>query len=225
MKTICIIPARCGSKRIKNKNIKDFLGKPIIYYSIKIAIESKCFDEVMVSTDDIEIKNIAEKYGANVPFMRSEKNSDDNATIKDVLIEVLHQYKKKNINFDYMCCIFPTAPLIKLENLLLGFEKIKDFEYVFAVTPFSFPVQRSLIIDNNSAIFKYPEYINTRSQDLTSHYQDSGQFYWSNTKRLLETQQIYSKNNFSIILSELETQDIDNESDWKIAEMKYKLIM
>jgi len=224
MRTLCIIPARGGSKRIPKKNIKDFFGKPIIYYSIKKAIESECFDEIMVSTDDTEIKNIAEKYGAKVPFMRSNENSGDNIPIKDVVIEVLEKYKENEINFDYSCCIFPTSPLLKTENLILGLDNIQKYDYVFAVSPYSFPIQRSLVINNNSALFKYPEYINTRSQDLKTHYQDSGQFYWCNTQRLLETRQIYSKNNYVIILNDLEAQDIDNESDWKIAEMKYKLM-
>ena len=224
MKTLCIIPARGGSKRIPRKNINNFLGHPIIYYSIKNAIESKCFDEIMVSTDDVEIKEIALRYGANVPFIRSIKNSDDNVPIKDVIIEVLLKYKDIGINFDYVCCIFATAPLLNKKNIILGLEKIKEFDYVFAVTPFSFPIQRSLVIKNNTSFFKYPEYINTRSQDLEVHYQDAGQFYWSKTNRLLETKEIYSKNNFTIILNEIEVQDIDNKSDWIIAEMKFKLL-
>ena len=121
---LCIIPARSGSKRIKNKNIKNFLGKPIIYYSIKKAIESKCFDVVMVSTDDREIKKIAIECGANVPFMRSKKNSGDKIPIKDVLIEVLENYKNEGLIFQYVCCIFPTAPLLNIENIKLGYVRI-----------------------------------------------------------------------------------------------------
>ena len=224
MKSICIIPARSGSKRIPKKNIKDFLGKPIIYYSIKKALESKCFDVVMVSTDDTKIKDIALESGAEVPFFRSKKNSGDKVPIKDVLIEVLNNYKKKDLIFEYVCCIFPTVPLMKIENIKLGYDKIENYDYVFAVAPFSFPIQRSFIINKNAALFKYPEYVNTRSQDLEIHYQDSGQFYWCKTNKLLETKEIYSKNNYVIKLNEIEVQDIDNESDWIIAEMKYKFI-
>ena len=174
--------SRGGSKRIPKKNIKDFFGKPIIWYSIKKAFESNCFDEIMVSTDDNEIKNIALKYGAKVPFMRSHQNSGDNIPIKDVIIEVLKKYIGNGFYFDYVCVIFPTSPLLKIENIRLGFEKIKDYNYVYAVTPFSFPVQRSVLVKNNTSFFKYPEYMNTMSQDLETHYQDSGQFYWINQK-------------------------------------------
>jgi len=224
MKTICIIPARGGSKRIKNKNIKDFFGKPIIYYSIKKAIESECFDEIMVSTDSNIIKDISLKYGAKVPFMRTDNNSGDNIALKDVIIEVIEKYKDKGVNFDYVCCILPTSPLLNIKNIKLGIEKITSYDYVFAISPFSFPIQRSLYLKNNSAYFKYPEHINTMSQNLETCYQDAGQFFWSNITNLLKTKQIYSKNNYSIVLNELEVQDIDNKSDWIIAEMKYKLL-
>lgn len=223
-KSVCIIPARGGSKRIPRKNIKDFFGKPIIYYSIKKAIESKCFDEIMVSTDDNEIKNIALKYGAKVPFMRTKENAEDKIPIKDVIIEVLKKYQELGKTFNYACCIFPTAPLLNVENIISGHEKIKSYDYVFAVSPFSFPIQRSLIIKNMSAVFKFPDYINTRSQDLECHYQDSGQLYWININNLFKTKEIYSVNNYAIILNELQVQDIDNETDWIIAEMKYKLL-
>ena len=224
MKTICIIPARGGSKRIKKKNIKDFYGKPIIYYSIKKAIESKCFDVVMVSTDDDKIKNIAIECGAEVPFMRSKYNSGDNIALKDVIIEVLEKYKDNSIHFDYVCCILATSPLLNTKNIQLGFEKITSYDYVFGVSPYSFPIQRSLYLKNNAAHFKYPEYINTMSNNLETFYKDSGQFYWINVNNLFNTKQIYSENNYSIILNELEAQDIDNNSDWIIAEMKYKLL-
>ena len=159
MKTICIIPARGGSKRIPKKNIKDFLGKPIIYYSIKKALESKCFDVVMVSTDDQKIKDIALESGAEVPFFRSEKNSGDKVPIKDVLIEVLNNYKKKDLIFEYVCCIFPTAPLMKIENIKLGYDKIENYDYVFAVTPYSFPIQRSFHLTTMSICLTKLRYI------------------------------------------------------------------
>jgi len=224
MTTLCIIPARGGSKRIHKKNIKEFFGKPIIYYSIKNAKDSKCFDEIMVSTDNIEIKNISEKYGANVPFMRSEQNSNDKASTRDVILEVLKYYRGKKQFFDYVCCIYPTAPLINIKYLMLGFEKIKKYDYVFTAAAYSSPIQRSLIKQNNSLIYKYPEHMYSISQSLDEHYYDCGQFYWMKTKNILETNKIYSKNNYPIILSETECQDIDKETDWELAEMKYDFI-
>ena len=222
-KILCIIPARGGSKRIPKKNIKNFLGKPIIYYSIIKALESKCFDEVMVSTDDSEIKKISEKFGASVPFLRNEQKSGDNIGIKDVIIDVINKYLKINKHFDYVCCIFPTAPLIEIKNIILGLEKIKTYDYVFPVVPYSYPIQRSLILNNNSVLFKYPSNINEMSQNLKTHYHDAGQFYWINVSHIISTNEMYSNNNFAIILNELEAQDIDTETDWSLAEMKYKL--
>ena len=155
------------------------MGKPIIYYSIIKAFErSKCFDEVMVSTDDSEIKKISEKFGASVPFLRNEQKSGDNIGIKDVIIDVINKYLKINKHFDYVCCIFPTAPLIEIKNIILGLEKIKTYDYVFPVVPYSYPIQRSLILNNNSVLFKYPSNINKMSQNLKTHYHDAGQFYY-----------------------------------------------
>ena len=113
---LAVITARGGSKRIPRKNIKDFCGKPIIAYSIEAALESNIFDEVMVSTDDEEIKEIALKYGAKVPFMRSEETSNDMAMTHEVILEVLRVYREAGIEFEYVCCIYPTAPFITKEK-------------------------------------------------------------------------------------------------------------
>ena len=122
MGNICIIPARGGSKRIPKKNIKEFLGKPIIAYSIKAALDSGLFDEVMVSTDDVEIADIAKKFGAKVPFMRSAKNSDDFATTFDVIEEVIQVYKTQGKRFENICCIYSCAPFITSEILLKAYD-------------------------------------------------------------------------------------------------------
>ena len=166
---IAIIPARGGSKRIPRKNIKLFFDKPIIAYSIEAALESGLFDEVMVSTDDEEIAEIAIKYGAKVPFLRSEKNSDDNATTVDVILEVLNQYKSVfNINYSLGCCIYPTSPLIQIDHLKEGYELLKSFNYdsVFPIVAFSYPVWRGLQINEDNLVsMEWPEYYNSRSQD------------------------------------------------------------
>ncbi|MHB1105205.1 MAG: pseudaminic acid cytidylyltransferase [Lutibacter sp.] len=227
MASLCIIPARGGSKRIPKKNIKDFLGKPIIAYSIEAAINSGLFDEVMVSTDDQEIAEIAISFGAKVPFLRTDKTANDYATTFDVIEEVLSQYHYHNKNFEFMCCLYACAPFITAGKLADSFKILQknDFDSVFPVMTFGFPIQRALKkgIDNKINFF-YPEFGLTRSQDLEKSYHDAGQFYWMNTETCLRKKKIITDNSGSIIVSELEGQDIDNETDWKLAEMKYELL-
>ncbi|MGM5630006.1 pseudaminic acid cytidylyltransferase [Apibacter raozihei] len=223
MSNLAIIPARGGSKRIPRKNIKNFLGKPIISYSIRSAIDSNLFDEIMVSTDDSEIAEVAQKYGAKVPFMRSEENSNDYSTTMDVLQEVLDNYELIGKKFDHACCIYPTAPLIKKGDLIKGYETLQKgiFDSVFPIVAFSYPVWRSVKIIDGKTKMIWPEYSNSRSQDLDSVYHDAGQWYWFMVKKFSHT--LFMENSTSIILSELSVQDIDNETDWKLAELKYKL--
>lgn len=226
MNNLAIIPARGGSKRIPRKNIKDFLGKPIIAYSIEAALRSNLFDEVMVSTDDYEIAEIARNYGAEIPFLRSEKTANDHATTADVINEVLLEYKNLKRDFDHSCCIYATAPFVTEDRLKESYNLLikSDFDSVVPIVPFSFPTQRGLKLFDNKINFAHPEYINTRSQDLETIYHDTGQFYFFNVKRFIEKQQIWTENSGGLISSELEVQDIDTEIDWKLAEIKYKLM-
>ncbi|MBI5807006.1 MAG: pseudaminic acid cytidylyltransferase [Ignavibacteriales bacterium] len=224
---IAIIPARGGSKRIPRKNIKDFLGKPIIAYSIEAAFASDLFDEVMVSTDDPEIAEVARKYGAKVPFIRSKKNSSDFATTADVLIEVLGEYKKIGEEFDYLCCIYSTAPFITAEKLKNSFNLMfeKDADAVIPVVKFSYPIQRALRISKNYHLeYLWPENINKRSQDLEETYHDSGQFYWIKSRKIFQSRQLLQKKTIPFIVSEMEVQDIDNIDDWQIAILKFNSI-
>ncbi|MCK9412239.1 MAG: pseudaminic acid cytidylyltransferase [Prolixibacteraceae bacterium] len=226
MSNLAIIPARGGSKRIPRKNIKDFLGKPIIAYSIEAALQSGLFEEVMVSTDDEEIAEIAQKLGAIIPFMRSASNSNDFASTMEVINEVVSLYKLQlNKVFDLVCCIYPTAPLIQIQHLKKGLNLLleKNFDSVFPVVVYSYPVWRGVeIFDNGKAQMIWPEFLNSRSQDLKKVYHDAGQWYWMNIKQLDDS--IFTSNTGSILLSEEEVQDIDNSIDWKLAEMKYKLL-
>ncbi len=225
-KSLCIIPARGGSKRIPRKNIKNFKGKPILAYSIEAALKSGLFEEVMVSTDDDEIAEIGQKYGAKIPFFRSEKNADDFATTVDVLLEVLAKHKEVGKEFENVCCIYPTAPFVTEDKLKEAYEKlsVEHFDAVFPVIPFGYPIQRSLKIQNNKLEFFFPEFENSRSQDLEKAYHDAGQFYFFKSKNFLNNKSILSDNVGSIILSEMEAQDIDTEIDWKLAELKYELL-
>ena len=227
MANLCIIPARGGSKRIPRKNIKDFLGKPIIAYSIQTALDSNLFDEVMVSTDDEEIAEIGIKYGANVPFLRSAESSNDYASTADVLLEVLHNYAEMNKEYSAACCIYPASPLISVQSLSDSFKLLvaNKVDSAFPVCQFSYPIWRALNLNNENKIgMIWPENESKRSQDLPSAFHDAGQFYWFTTKKFIDTPHILTGNSGAIVLDELHVQDIDSITDWKIAEIKYKLI-
>jgi pseudaminic acid cytidylyltransferase len=225
-KTLAIITARGGSKRIPRKNIRDFLGKPVIAYVIDASIKSNLFEEVMVSTDDSEIAEVAQKYGARVPFMRSAENSDDFATTDDVLVEVLEEYKKLGKNFEYACCLYPTAPFVTPQKLQQAFKLLVESQAdsVFPVVAFSYPIWRSLRIENGRLVMNFPENLNKRSQDLAIAYHDAGQFYFFRVENFLTKRKIFSDFSLPLLVSELEVQDIDNETDWKLAELKYRLL-
>ena len=222
MNNLAIIPARGGSKRIPKKNIRDFLGKPIISYSITAAINSSLFSEVMVSTDDEEIATIARSYGAKVPFLRSRDTSDDFATTMDVIKEVLDAYRQvQNCSFNSVCCIYPTAPLIEPALLAKGYRLLIENNYssVFPVMAFGYPIWRGLKFEDGRIYTLWPEYSKKRSQDLPAVYHDAGQWYWFNP--LLIKDSLFTENSSAIVLAEEDVQDIDNESDWRMAEMKY----
>ncbi|MBQ6589093.1 MAG: pseudaminic acid cytidylyltransferase [Butyrivibrio sp.] len=226
MKALALITARGGSKRIPRKNIKDFNGKPIIAYSIEAALGSGVFDEVMVSTDDEEIAEISRSYGAQVPFLRSEKTSNDFATTSDVINEVISEYEKRGQKFDIITCIYPTAPFITSEKLKKAVEDLEssDADSLIPVVRFSYPPQRAMEIQDGRLVFRQPENLTARSQDLTPHYHDAGQFYVTRTESFLRTNSLLMGSIIPLELSELEVQDIDNEVDWKLAELKYNLM-
>ena len=226
MKSIAIITARGGSKRIPRKNIKEFCGKPIIAYSIEAAKESGIFDMIMVSTDDKEIAEIAKKYGAEVPFLRNPETSNDYATTNAVCMEVLHNYKVMGVEFDVMACIYPTAPFVTPQKLIDGFELLtrsSNYEVV-PVVRFSFPPQRAYIINEGNLEYKWEEYMLTRSQDLEPFYHDAGQFYFYSVDEYIRSNGVIKDKVVPLVLPETEVQDIDNTIDWKMAELKYKLL-
>ncbi|MCB0383319.1 MAG: pseudaminic acid cytidylyltransferase [Psychroserpens sp.] len=227
MANLAIIPARGGSKRIPKKNIKLFLGTPIMAYSIEAAIKSNLFDEIMVSTDDDQIAQIAQQYGAKVPFLRSKDNANDFAVLADVIEEVRLNYLKKNKTFDTICCILPTAPFVKATTLVEAYQKLinNKFDSVFPVLQFSFPIQRALQINDQKVSMVWNEHLNSRSQDLEPRYHDSGQFYWIKESSFRVEKKLFTANSGALIISELNAQDIDTETDWKLAEIKYKLMI
>jgi pseudaminic acid cytidylyltransferase len=226
LSSVAIITARGGSKRIPGKNIKPFCGKPIIAYSIEAAIESKLFEEVMVSTDDNKIADIARQYGAKVPFTRSAKNSDDFATTADVLIEVISQYRAEGKEFEYGCCLYPTAPFVNSKRLHDSFKVLckEGADSLFAVVEYEFPLQRAFTIYNGRMVYAYPEFAHTRSQDLKPFYHDCGQFYWFRPDPLVKAKSLMTAKTAHFEVSRHEAQDIDTLDDWILAEALYRCI-
>lgn len=223
MKNICIIPARGGSKRIPRKNVKPFMGKPIIAYSIEAALKSGLFDEVMVSTDDNEIAEVAKQYGAKIPFMRSTETANDFATTNDVLKEVLNKYAELGQEFDNMCCLYATAPLVKSDDIERAYNLLNNskFTVIYPVVPFSYTIWRCLDVEEDGSMKRHwPEFEKSRSQDLPMEYHDSGTFYWYKVTDWHDGNRVLG----AIVVDEITVQDIDNEIDWKLAEMKYQLL-
>ncbi len=227
MGSIAIITARGGSKRIPGKNKKEFLGRPIVCYSIEAALSSGLFEEVMVSTDDGEIADIAGKAGAAVPFMRSQATANDYATTDDVLMEVLEEYEKRGRKFEYMACIYPTAPFVTAQKLreAMALLKEKDASGVMPVVGFSFPPQRGMAVRDGRLQYCYPENAMKRSQDLEKMYHDCGQFYCYHVERYRACRGDLPDGYVPMEVSEMEVQDIDNPSDWKLAEIKYQMMV
>ena len=225
-KSVAIIPARGGSKRIPGKNIKDFQGKPLIAYSIETALASKLFNRVIVSTDDEEIAAIAREYGAQVPFLRPFKLSDDFTGTGDVVNHALDYLKEQGENYDYVCTIYATAPLLQKKYLIEAFEKLKNSDAInaFSVTSMPFPIQRTFKINNNGRCEMFtPKHYMTRSQDLEDAYQDAGQFYWKKLD-INSCEIMFGKDSIPIILPRHLVQDIDTFEDWQRAEIMYKVL-
>lgn len=221
MSIVAVITARGGSKRIPRKNIKEFMGKPMLAYAVEAAVNSKVFDEVMVSTDDVEIAEIARQFGAKVPFMRSEKTANDFATTADVLDEVISEYKKSGKTFDELCCIYPCVPFLTADVIKNAYEKFKTSgaDRLTPVVKYSFPIQRAFKLNEQGLLeYREPENAPKRSQDLEPMYHDVGMFYFYKTEKM---------NSDKIAMLEMDeamVQDIDNESDWRMAETKYRIM-
>ena len=209
------------------KNIKSFLGKPIIEYSILAAKNAGCFDEVMVSTDDQKIGELASSMGAIIPFIRSAETSNDHATTAEVIAEVLNEYKKIGKEFKYCCCIYPTAPFITKDKLKAAYEKlmISGADSVVPVVKFGFPILRSFKIEEGLVKMNWPDYMNSRSQDLPASFHDCGQFYFIKVESFLKNKKLFTEFTVPFEMPESEVQDIDNEEDWKVAEIKYTFLL
>ena len=224
---ICIIPARGGSKRIPRKNIRSFVGKPIIAYPIQAALASRAFDEVMVSTDDEEIAEVARHYGGNVPFLRSPATSGDFTGTLEVVNEVLERYRVElGMQFEFGCCLYATAALVTPERLREGLNVLtanQDLAYVLTLVQFDAPVQRAVYVNEGRIHMFQPEHYNTRSQDLIKGYKDAGQWHWFRSDRIRQQEPVLGPTAGAVILSEMEAQDIDDEDEWRLAELKFRV--
>lgn len=226
---IAIIPARGGSKRIPKKNVKDFFGKPLIAYSIEVALASKLFEKVIVTTDDNNIASIAKKYGAEVPFIRPKELSDDFTGTADVVNHAVDYLESLGEHYEYICTIYATAPFLQVQYLIEAYEALQKSDAVnaFSCTSMPFPIQRTFKLDKNGRCEMFrPEHYMTRSQDLEEAYQDAGQFYWTNRERQLESDNtvVFSDISIPIILPRHLVQDIDTLEDWQRAEYMYEAI-
>ena len=224
---VAIIPARGGSKRIPRKNIKNFCGKPIIAYSIFAAKKSGLFDRIIVSTDDQEIADIAKHWGADIPFLRPKKLADDHTVTMDVIKHAIDWLHENDTIYEYACCIYPTAPLIRTKDLQQGYEQLRqsDKMFAFSVTTFPSPIFRALKQTNTNGLAMFwPEHLNTRSQDLPEAYHDVGQFYWGKTEAFLKGLQMFAEHALPIVLPRLLAHDIDTQEDWEQAELIFQLL-
>ncbi|MDO8861653.1 pseudaminic acid cytidylyltransferase [Haliea sp. E1-2-M8] len=225
MRRVAIIPARGGSKRIPRKNIKVFCGKPMIAWSIDAARASGCFDQIVVSTDDAEIAAVAKEWGASVPFTRPAELSDDYTGTLPVMHHAVEWLSEHGAPVDYACCLYATAPFVSAEDLRLGWELIQqaDCSYAFAVTSYSFPIQRAIRITETGRVAMFsPEYFNSRSQDLEEAWHDAGQFYWGSAKAWEEERTIFGEESLPIKLPRYRVQDIDTPDDWTRAEWLFR---
>jgi N-acylneuraminate cytidylyltransferase len=223
---IAVIPARGGSKRIPRKNIKNFLGKPIIAYSIKAALNSGLFDKVIVSTDDKEIAEVAKKYGAEVPYIRPSNISDDYTGTNAVVRHAIQWFFEQGETVENVCCIYATAPFLQPKYIQEGFNNIQKggLDFSFSVTTFAFPVQRSLRIKDNGVEPIWPDFILKRSQDLEEAYHDAGQFYWGTSKAFTNEHELFSSESLPVVIPRYLTQDIDTQEDWIRAEVMFRVL-
>lgn len=224
---ICVIPARGGSKRIPRKNIKPFCGKPMIGWSIEAAVQSGCFDRVVVSTDDTEIADVARKCGAEVPFIRPAHLSDDHTGTIPVIAHAIEWFIGRGSDIRKACCLYATAPFVRAQDLQAGLVELETqaCDYAFSMTSYAFPIQRALQLTTAGRVrMFYPEHFNTRSQDLQEAYHDAGQFYWGSADAWLANRPIFSENSVPVLLPRHRVQDIDTQEDWERAELMFRVL-
>lgn len=222
---LCIIPARGGSKRIPRKNIKPFCGKPMIAWSIEAALRSGRFDQVIVSTDDAEIAEVARQFGATVPFVRPNELSDDHTGTIPVIRHAIEWFNAQGQAVEQACCLYATAPFVSAEDILRGLDVLQrsDCDYAFSVTSYAFPIQRAIRLTEQGRVEMFnPEHFTTRSQDLEAAFHDAGQFYWGRAEAWLQGRMIFGPSSLPVLLPRHRVQDIDTPEDWVRAEWLFR---
>jgi len=222
---LAVIPARGGSKRIPRKNVKVFCGKPMIAWSIEAARQSGCFDEVVVSTDDHEIAEVAKQYGASAPFMRPASLADDFTGTTPVVRHATEWFQQRGIAPSEVCCVYATAPFLQVDDLRRGLDLLlaNNCSYAFSVTSYPFPIQRAIRITEQGRVeMLHPEHFNTRSQDLEEAWHDAAQFYWGRTEAWVAERVIFFRESVPVVLPRHRVQDIDTPEDWSRAEVMFK---
>ena len=226
MRSLCVIPARGGSKRIPRKNIRQFAGKPIIAWSIEVARRARCFERIIVSTDDLDIAQVAQQYGAEIPFLRPQEFSDDLTGTMPVVAHAVEEMRRRYGRYDAVCCIYATAPFVRIQDLRVGQERITaGWSFAFSATQFPAPVYRSFWkLPTGGVQMLFPEHFQTRSQDLETAYHDAGQFYWGKAEAWASKESLFGPDSAIIEIPRTLAQDIDTEEDWHIAEKMFQLM-
>lgn len=225
---ICIIPARGGSKRIPRKNIKSFYGKPIIAWSIEAAKNSNLFEHVIVSTDDIEIANVAKTWGAEVPFARPVELSNDHVGTTEVMAHATQWAIDQGWSVTAVCCLLATAPFVEVDDIQRGFELLNSdkWAYTIAATDYAYPIFRSFFEHSEGGVeMFFPEHFLTRSQDLPRALHDAAQFYWGRPSSWTEGRRGLDRQSGFVKIPRWRVQDIDDQTDWDRAEILAPLIM
>jgi pseudaminic acid cytidylyltransferase len=227
MATLCVIPARGGSKRIPRKNVRPFRGQPMIAWSIQAALTSGCFDQVVVSTDDLEIAAVAREFGASVPFLRPAALADDYVGTTDVVVHAIEELASIDGSPSLVCCLYATAPFVRPEDLRSGHALWLAQEPsmpVFTAATYPFPIQRAFVMNaEGCAEMLQPECYQIRSQDLPEAYHDAGQFYWADRTQWLRRPR-FAIGSIPLILPRWRAQDVDTEEDWRHAELLHQLL-
>ena len=223
---VAIIPARGGSKRISRKNVRDFVGKPIIAYPIETAISSDLFDHVIVSTDDDEIAEMAERYGADVPFRRPPALGDDYTSTDTVLIHALGECRRIFGAVQQCCCIYPANPFLDAVDLHRGLDLLVTHQATsaFPLVRYDFPIEQAFVLEGARPRPRWPDQMMARSQDLIEHFHDAGIFYWCDVEKFLQVERLFTEDAAAFVIPSERCQDINTLDDWARAEYKYRLL-